>query len=58
MIYVPPQDGEVVCFHFKKVYLWTLKQNLMWRNDSSYITSLHLHKSSEQTQTQIWHYHH
>lgn len=31
-------------FCFKRVYLWTLKWNLMWRNDSSRITSLHLHK--------------
>lgn len=31
-------------FCFKKVYLWTLKWNSMGYNDSSCITSLHLHK--------------
>lgn len=28
MIYVPPQDGKVVCFHFKKGILMDFKMKL------------------------------
>lgn len=44
MIYVSLQTGEVVCFSFKKVYLWSLKWDLTQHNEHSHITSSHLHK--------------